>query len=75
MPPEAEIRVAVLETQMGRLVSDQESEKGTRSRANDMILSQLKEIVSDQRKIEKIVWTGIGGLAVLQFVIALLFKK
>jgi len=68
-------RVAVLEAQVGRITSDIESEKGTRARANSEIMETLKDIVRDQRKMEKIIYGGLGGLAALQFIIPLLFKK
>lgn len=75
MDNDIEVRLAVLETQMERVVSDQESEKATRARVNIDIMAQLREIASDQRKTDKIIWSGIGGLAVLQFAVAILFKK
>lgn len=59
------IRVSLLELQMERIVSDIESEKGTRMRANSEISVELKEIRDGQRKTDKIIWMMMGGLAVL----------
>jgi len=70
-----EVRLSVLEDQMGRIVSDIESEKATRARTNDTVMGMLKGIDLCQRKTEKLVWCGLGGLAVLQFVIPLLFHR
>lgn len=71
---DTEVRLAVLETQMERIVSDIESEKATRARVNSEIISQLQAIDQAQRKIEKIIWTGLGGLGVLQFALGLIFR-
>lgn len=60
---------------MGRIVSDIESEKDTRARANHAAMEMLKGIDQSQRKTEKLVWCGLGGLAVLQFIIPLLFHR
>jgi hypothetical protein len=75
MHEDLEVRVAILETQIGRISSDIESEKGTRARINDRIMESLSTIDAAQRKTEKILWTGLGALGVLQFVIPLLFKS
>lgn len=69
-----EVRIAILETQMGRIVSDIESEKDTRARVNSEIMESLRAIDSAQRKTEKIIWSGLGALAVLQFALSVIFK-
>lgn len=74
-PEEQIIKLTQLETQIDRFTSDLESEKATRSRVNSDIMSQLKEIISDQQKSDRIIYMGLGGLAVLQFVVAFVFHK
>lgn len=69
-----EVRLAILETQIERIVSDIESEKGTRARVNSDIIAQLHAIDTTQRKLEKMLWMGIGGLAVLQFLVPMVIK-
>ena len=63
-----EVRLAVLEAQVARIVSDIESEKDTRSRVNSEIMSSLRAIDSAQRKTEKIIWFGVGmGITAVVF--------
>ncbi len=73
-------RVVRLETQMARVLSDIDSEKGTRGRINDDFRRELeairegqtqyaKENRSEQEKTNKIVWMGLGGIATLQIVL------
>lgn len=69
-PPET--RLAILEMQMGRIVSDIESEKGTRARTNEQLFRENKEIRDTQEKHSRMLYMGLGGLMVLQFVIGLL---
>lgn len=69
-----EVRVAILETQVHRLVSDVTSEKETRARSNSNLSEQLTGLDDRQRKIEKIIYMGLGGLAALQFIIAVVKK-
>lgn len=66
-PEEQVIKITQLEAQVGRLASDQESEKGTRARVNAEFTRRLDQIDASQRKLERIIYMGIGGLAVLQF--------
>jgi hypothetical protein len=54
-------RVIVLETQVGRIISDIESEKGTRSRTNERLDARIV-------KLEKSMWMAAGALAFLEFV-------
>ena len=64
------IKVVQIEEQLARLVSDAESEKDTRRRVNDGISNQLREIDARQTKLERIIYMGLGGLAVLQFLLS-----
>lgn len=48
--------------QISRLISDAESEKGTRRRENVRVQERLD-------KVERIVWCGVGGLAALQIIL------
>lgn len=64
-----ETRVAVLEVQVGRIVSDIESEKATRARVNEDIIDKLDKMDTAQRRTEKILYMGLGALAVLQFIL------
>lgn len=71
-------RVAILETQMGRLVSDAESEKDTRRRVSESINQRF--IVSEERvrKLEKTIWmasgTVAGVVAIVVFLVNLLTR-
>lgn len=67
------VRLSLLELQTARLVSDQESEKGSRARENTRFHQELSEIKADQKelrieqqKMAKILYTICGGLVVLQ---------
>lgn len=64
MPPRLHERVLTVELQLGRLVSDTISEKGTRSRMNEHFDKRLTGV-------EKQLWKIAGGLAVLQIVLGL----
>lgn len=65
------IKIVQMEEQIARLVSDAESEKDTRARANSSITASLKEIELRQSKLERIIYMGLGGLGVLQFLLSL----
>lgn len=60
-----------MEAEIGRLQSDRESEKGTRARTNALIHQRLDAIDQQQRKLERIIWMGMGALAALQFILRL----
>ncbi len=64
---ELEKAVAVHEVQMGRIVSDIQSEKGTRARVNADLFEKLDEMDERQRRSESFQSKLIGGLMVLQF--------
>lgn len=70
-PEENIIKLTQLEAQIDRLVSDAESEKGTRARVNSDFTKRLDTIDENQRKLERIIYMGLGGLAVLQFLLAM----
>lgn len=55
----------MLETQVGRIESDIESEKGTRSRANADLEIRL-------RSVERSNWMGVGALALLQIILGVI---
>jgi len=59
------------EQQLGRIVSDIESEKGTRSRLNSEFTHRLDQIDAQQRKLERIIYMGLGALGILQFLLKL----
>lgn len=63
------IKITQMEAQLERLTSDQESEKGTRARVNTEFSRRLDQIDANQRKLERIIYMGLGGLAVLQFLL------
>lgn len=58
--------VAVLKTQMMRIVSDIESEKDTRARTNADIYGKLEKINDGQDRTNRILYMMLGGLMVLQ---------
>jgi hypothetical protein len=68
-------RISKLEWQVGRLVSDAESEKDTRRRVADAINARF--IVSDERlrKLEHTIWGAAGAVAVVVLVINLIMKQ
>jgi hypothetical protein len=68
-------RVVRVETQMGRLVSDAESEKDTRRRVNQSIDQRFAATDLRLNKIERTIWTAAGALAVIIFVIEFVVKK
>jgi hypothetical protein len=63
------VRIGVLEYQVGRIVSDIESEKGTRMRTNQAILDEIVELKKAQRTSDRIIWTALGALGLLQWVL------
>jgi len=58
-----------MEIQMERIVSDIESEKGTRARINSDIYAKLEKIQDAQQQTNRILWMMLGGLMVLQIVL------
>lgn len=68
-------RVLTLELQMARFVSDMESEKGTRSRANVDINLKLDDIREQQNRTNRLVYMMLGGVMVLQVAIQFFVHK
>ena len=64
-------RVAKLEWQMGRLVSDAESEKETRRRVAEAINQRF--IVSEDRvrDVEKTIWKAAGAITVISAIVVI----
>jgi len=58
-------RVAILEAQVVRLVSDAESEKGTRRRMNEFFDGKLTLLDDRQRKMERTMWQASGAVSVI----------
>lgn len=65
---ELDREVTVHHYQLGRIVSDIESEKRTRAKVNETIIEKLETLDERQRKSEAWQNKMIGGLMVLQFV-------
>lgn len=88
-PSETEERVTLLEWQVDRVISDIESEKGTRSRAHEALHVKLDNLMSRMElkleglqggmntrleKCEHFMWWATGGLAVLTVVLKFIGK-
>lgn len=69
-----ETRLRIIETRLGRIESDIESEKGTRARVNESVTVKLEKLSDHMSRQDKIIFTGMGVLACLQFVAPLLFR-
>ncbi len=67
-------RIVRMETQVGRLVSDAESEKDTRRRANETIEKRFTATDERLHKLERTIWTATGALAVIIAVIQIVLK-
>ena|SRR5688572_7302474 len=66
-----EKQVLIVHYQQQRLVSEIESEKGTRSRLNADMLSGVRELEKRVRLLERAIWSGIGIILFVEF----LFKS
>lgn len=62
----------MLESSVSRIVSDIESEKGTRVRTNATILEAISKVDDRVRRCEWLIALGMGGLAVIEFFARLL---
>jgi len=80
-----EVRVAVLERllteqdtrialQLGRIISDIESEKGTRARLHDEWQTEFKMLMGRLASLERQVAIGVGIIMALQVLIPLASK-
>lgn len=67
-------RIIALEIQVERMISDIESEKGTRARANEERKRQIEKIEVRLFSVEKSLWFGVGALAAFELVLKLIFK-
>ena len=67
-------RLVKLETQVERLVSHVDSERGTQQRVADAIDKRF--VVSDERvrKLEHTIWSAAGAVAVIVLIVNLLMK-
>lgn len=68
-PPTVEAKLAVMRVQIERMVSDIESEKETRARANEAIHRKLDSVTEGQNKTNWIVAMGVGGVMVVEVVL------
>lgn len=73
-PLSIEERVTVLEIEMDRLQSDYESEKGTRARANTVMLEAIEKLTNRVVKLQMNMASLLTGIAVISWII-LLVKK
>ena len=75
--------IELIKIQIGRIVSDIESEKDTRKRSNERFDRKIEDMKSDLegklemrdkilRSHDRAIYMGIGGLAVLQIVLAVI---
>lgn len=62
-----ELKLQALELQMERVVSDIESEKETRARANANLDERLREV-------EKTIWKAVGGMGVILAVLTIVVR-
>lgn len=67
-------RVTRLETQMARFISDAESEKGTRQRANASLFEHLADLEAKMFKVNRHIWIATGAVGTLVFVLNFLVK-
>ena len=88
MPPtetSLETRVSVLEQtlaivktttdqQLGRIISDIESEKGSRSRQNDRWANDFVRLDGRIASLEKHVWIGVGIITAMQCIVPLILS-
>lgn len=61
--------VALHDQQLKRIVSDVESEKRTRANVNSNIIARLDVQDERQRKSDRYIYIGLGGVAVLECVL------
>lgn len=67
-------RVVILETQMARIVSDIESEKDTRARANADFRSEFVGVNQHLAKQDRLFNMAMGAILALQILIPILIK-
>lgn len=64
-----EKKILVLHYQQERLVSDVESEKGTRARLNSDMLAGVRDLEKRVRLLERAIWSGIGVVIFFEFLL------
>jgi hypothetical protein len=62
-----EKQILIMHYQHQRIVSEIESEKGTRSRLNSDMLSGVRELEKRVRLLERAIWSGIGIILFVEF--------
>ena len=66
---EVECRLAVVEAQLGRIVSDIESEKRTRADSNSEVKRMLSRIDDRLRHCEWLIAIGAGAVALMKLLL------
>jgi len=67
-------RLVRLEMQVGRLVSDAESEKDTRRRVSEAINHRFVVSEDRVRSLERTIWMASGAVAVIVLIVNLILK-
>lgn len=62
----AEKEILIINTQLGRIISDIESEKATRARTSAAHTESLEALDKRLRVVEKSIWIAFGILAAIQ---------
>lgn len=62
------------DAQIERMVSDIESEKRTRANVNSDFKKDLNDIREAQKRSDKILWSGLGAIWLLQIVVPFFHK-
>lgn len=70
MPEQLE-RLIRVEAQVARLVSDAESEKDTRRRANLEVYERFEKFEDRLRRMEQTIWISSGAVAILMIAVNL----
>lgn len=64
-------RVAVVETKIDRVIADMEEDRAHAAHSNVEVIGRIDRIDTAQRKTDRIIYMGLGGLALLQVVLQL----
>lgn len=70
-----QVDMAKLTYQVGRVASDLDSEKRTRSDANKETRDTLKNQNDQMASMFRLIWIGFGAVLAMQFMVPMLFKK
>lgn len=68
-------RTTILYMQLKHITSQVQSEKGTRSRGNQTILKEIKDMDTRLRIVEKSIWTGFGILIMLEILLRVIHPQ